>query len=490
MRTSAATRLTRPWIAAALLAALVLGSLFSLLVGPRSPRLGTSTTGDARLAADVRAGVDPRGYQSLSVGRIADGRATFAGAAARVGAAPTPETPYEMGSITKTFTGSLLADGVERGELRLDDPLSKQLTELAGTAVGELTLRQLATHTAGLPAFPDSMTAGVLLKVVSGENTYDGSTAAMLEATRTTKVTEPGRYRYSNLGMSLLGHAEARAAGVADWPTLATERILTPLRMTHTSFAMSAADIPDGAATPHADNGWPTANWYGPAFAPAGSSTWTTTQDVLTYAGAQLDGSAPGSRALGPLQQIPGGEIGLAWHLREVDGESVTWHNGATGGYRTILALDRDRRQAVVILGNSTRDADRAGLQLAATPAGSPVTTVDRFKMALAGWSWPPVGLALWLSFGYAMLRGRSRLALVSAALSGAAGLLALLAHGPWALVPAYVWGGLVAASLVLAAVGVRRGRDLPTYADRRRVWGWLSLVSALVMVGLVVWTT
>ena len=50
----------------------------------------------------------------------------------------------------------------------------------------------------------------------------------MIEASRTTELKRPGQYAYSNLGMSLLGHAEARAAGAPDWPTLATERILRP----------------------------------------------------------------------------------------------------------------------------------------------------------------------------------------------------------------------------------------------------------------------
>ena len=68
--------------------------------------------------------------------------------------------------------------------------------------------------------------------------------ARVIEASRTVKLKNQGKYAYSNLGMSLLGHAEARAAGVPDWPTLATQRILQPLGMTATTFAATATDIP------------------------------------------------------------------------------------------------------------------------------------------------------------------------------------------------------------------------------------------------------
>lgn len=471
-----------------LLGAFVLGSLVSLLVGPRSTGLGSQTSGDEQLARDVRASlVDDHGLQTLSVARIADGRTTFAGIAGRRGPAPTPQTSFEMGSITKTITGSLLAVGVERGELRLDDPVARHLSELTGTPAGAVTLRQLATHTGGLPPFPESMQVAVLESVIANTNTYEGPTAAMLESTRTTALTDPGTYRYSNLGMSLLGHAEARAAGAVDWPTLATDRILTPLGMSHTSFAVHGADVPADAARPHLDNGWTTANWWGPAFAPAGSSTWTTAEDLVRYAGAQLDATAPGATAMDPLMPIPSGQIGLAWHLIDVDGVAVTWHNGATGGYRTIVALDRAKGQAVVILSNSTRDADTAGRRLAATPIGSEIPRVDSRNTSLVAWTWPVLGLVLLVSFGFTMLRGRNRLALVTGVLTGVAGLIVLLTHGPWAVVPAYVWGGLAAVSVVLVGLAVRRGRALPAYAERRRA-GWLSLVSAVILLALVVW--
>ena len=276
----------RALLAAALVASFVLGALLSLTFGPRTPRLGQAATGDPALTADVRAVLaTDRGFQGLAVARVRDGRTTFAGLGPDGGPLPTPQTPFELGSVTKTFTGDLLADGLRRGELRLDDPVSRYLTELAGTPVGDATLRQLATHTAGLPSFPDAMMPGILLEVVANENTSDTrSVAGMLEAARTTKVSGRGTYSYSNLGMALLGHAEARAARAADWPALVRARLFEPLGMRDTRIVTDAASIPAGAARPHLENGWRAPFWYGAAFAPAGSSTLTTTADLARYA--------------------------------------------------------------------------------------------------------------------------------------------------------------------------------------------------------------
>ncbi|MEW3744798.1 serine hydrolase, partial [Pseudomonas aeruginosa] len=90
------------------------------------------------------------------------------------------------------------------------------------------------------------------------------------------------------------------------------------------------------------------------------------------------------------------GEIGFAWHRTDkTGGPPVTWHNGATGGYRSMLALDRKGGQAVLLLGNSVRPVDRAGIKLAATAPGAPVEAVDELKSTRATFTWGIVGLVL-----------------------------------------------------------------------------------------------
>jgi CubicO group peptidase (beta-lactamase class C family) len=515
-------RRLRALLVIALVFGVVFGTLLGLSVGPHTPALGDARTGDETLAADVRAALtNDHGYQTLSVGRVRAGTVTFAGLGEEHGAVPTPQTLFELGSITKTFTGMLLADAVTRKEMTLEDRLAQHLPELAGTPAGDITLFELATHSSGLPSIPPDLTFPVLAASAGNDNPYEVSVARVIEASRTVELKHPGKYAYSNLGMSLLGHAEARAAKVADWPTLATQRILQPLGMTATTFAATADDIPDGGLDAHMDNGWRAPYWYGPGFAPAGSGAWSTTEDLARFASAVLAKRAPGLAALESEAESDSGEIGLAWHIIEIEGREITWHNGATGGMRTLLGLDLERQQAVVVLGNTSRGVERVGLIL--TASDGPVEAVDSpgipdiptIVATLAG-------VWLLIIFARAAVRGEDRLRVATGLVAGAAGLLILLAHGPWVFVPAWVWGTLTGASVAFAGYAVLRSLGLPVWPrstkggdpleppkrhgsstkggdpheppkrygfGKRRVLGVLNAVAYLIVLGCAIWS-
>ena len=466
---------------------LLTGTLLGLTVGPKTPTLGTASTGDPVLVADVRAVlVDDRGLDTLSVARIRAGQVAFAGLGRTDDGPPTPQTRYELGSITKTFTGLLLADAVQRGEMALEDPLSTHLPELAGTAAGDVTLFELATHSSGLPALAPTG-SGPLLAAVANANPYDISVAELLDATRSVELKNPGEYAYSNLGMSLLGHAEVRATGAADWPALVSQRLLTPLSMTATTFAASEADIPDGAVRGRRDNGWRAPYWYGQAYMPSGSSTWTTAEDMAKYAWAVLTEQAPGMAAMQPEAEAEDGQIGLAWQMTEFSDREITWHNGGTGGMHAVLALDRERGQGVIVLSNTTRSLDRAGLALAASDG--PPAAVDRPALpSLPTLIAFAVGLAFLISFVRAALHGEDRLAVAIGLLSGVSGLLVLLAYGPWTFAPASIWGSLTGEAAALAAYAVLRARDLPTMPAQRPALGWLNAAVSLIVLALVIY--
>ena len=470
-----------------LIAGLILGTLLGLTVGPKTPTLGEDSTGDPALVADVRAVlVNDRGYDTMSVGRVRGGQATLAGLGSADGGPPTPQTPYELGSITKTFTGMLLADAVQRGEMAVEDPLSKYLTELAGSPAGDLTLFELATHSSGLP--PIAPTGyGPVLAALSNTNPYDVSVAELIEATKTIELKNQGEYAYSNLGMSLLGHAEARAARAADWPTLATDRLLTPLRMTSTTFAVTEADIPAGAVRGHQENGWLAPYWYGEAYLPAGTSTWTTAADMTLFLWAVLTNQAPGMAALEPEAEADNGQIGLAWQISEFQNREITWHNGGTGGMRSMIALDRERQQGVVVLGNTSRWVNRAGWGLAASD-GLPAA-VDRPALpGIPSLIAVAVGLAFLVSFVSAALRGKDQLAVAIGLISGLSGLLILLGYGPWTFAPAWIWSTLAGASVALAAYAVIRAQALPKVPAKRAWLSWINAAVSLIVLALVVY--
>lgn len=474
----------------AVVAGLALGGLGGLLFGPHSLHLGPRVSGDHQLADDFRHTLESdRGLASVEVARLRDGKVTFAGLAPDGTEAPTPQTPFELGSVTKTMTGLLLADAVERGEMRRHAPVSDYLPELAGTAAGAATLDQLATHHSGLPAVPSGAPLSSVRAAWGNANPFQISTETLLQLTRDTPRGTPGRFAYSNLGMALLGHAEARAAGAVDWPALARQRLLVPLGMTNTTFVTSADQIPEGLPYPRKENGWRAPHWYGEAFAPAGTSTVTTAEDVMKYARAVVKGTAPGLAALEPVADADAGQIGLAWRTFDVSGRTLSWHNGGTGGHRSMLALDRETGQAVLVLNSSTRWVDDPGLQLAAAASPADLGAALQPGLGLGSLAAVPVGLVLLASGAATLLRSRHRIAAVRGALSAAAGLVMLRVHGPWALLPAELWTALAGLVLACVVVSLPRFKTHPIGPKHRRGASVTALGSAVLALAALVWT-
>ncbi len=279
---------------------LAAGAGLGALIGPERQQLGAVHAGDAELGARVRTVVgEGAGLRSVVVAEVTESSVRWAGLGTttdgrRPGTPRTDQTAYELGSITKTFTGALLADAVERRELRAEDTLATHLPELRGTAAGRVSLASLAQHRSGLPPLGGTAQAAGW-RVVLNENPYaTSSTETLIADAAVAPVTTNQRYAYSNFGVALLGTALVRAAGARDYPSLVVERITRPLRMDRTTIAAGDGDIPATAVRGFAANGLGQRRWTGTGYLPAGSSTFTTVTDLARYAQAQLSGKAPG----------------------------------------------------------------------------------------------------------------------------------------------------------------------------------------------------
>jgi CubicO group peptidase (beta-lactamase class C family) len=283
----------------------------------------------------------------LVVGCLAGGEERVAGYG-RTGpgdpGTPGPGTLFEIGSITKVFTGLLLADLATHDVVGLDDPLARYLPVPEGWAI---TLGHLSSHTAGLGRNPRGTLRGWLrdrhnpFADLSVEDVHAG-------LARTRLRRRPGeRARYSNLGAGLLGQALEGATG-QPYRRLVRERICLPLGMPDTVVAPSAEQAAR-VAVGHTRRGRPVPLFAIPALPGAGALRSTAT-DMLRFLEANLD---PASTPLaGPLERIQqprhrmgrGMQVGLGWLIARSPEPAgpLLWHNGGTNGFRSFAAVARD----------------------------------------------------------------------------------------------------------------------------------------------------
>ena len=285
-----------------------------------------------------------------------------------VAAGVAPTQVFEIGSITKVFTASLLADMVARREVRLDDPVAKYLpttVRMPSRTGRQITLVDLATQSSGLPRLPGNLTPK------DSSNPYADYTVGQLYAflsgyELTRNIGE--KYEYSNLGVGLLGHTLSLRARTS-YEDLVTRRVLAPLGMRETAITLTPA-LRARIAPGHDAEGNLVPNWDLPTLAGAGALR-STVSDMLTFLAANLDSArTPLVRALQQTHASrhatdnPSMTVGLAWHILARPVGTIVWHNGGTGGYRSYIGFDAARRIGVVVLSNVSISVDDIGFHL------------------------------------------------------------------------------------------------------------------------------
>jgi serine-type D-Ala-D-Ala carboxypeptidase/endopeptidase len=322
------------------------------------------------IQAAIRGKVDNGWAPSIVVGVVdSTGTRYFAyGRTAVTGGAPVDQrTVYEIGSITKVFTGIILADMAIRGEVGLDDPVQRYLPD--GARVPQLgaqpiTLKLLSAQHSGLPRMPNNFEPRDQSNPYAD---YD-STRLLAFLSGHTLTREPGaRYEYSNVGVGLLGFALSRRDRTS-YEAMVRRRVLEPLGMRSTMVTFTAdaiARLARGSAF-----GREAANWDLDALAGAGALR-STAEDMTRFLAAAmgltrtpLDSAFRVSTTPQSGEVSPGTRMGLGWHIRDRNGVTVIWHNGGTGGYRTWAGYDPARRMGVVVLSNSQENMDPLGLRM------------------------------------------------------------------------------------------------------------------------------
>jgi CubicO group peptidase (beta-lactamase class C family) len=267
---------------------------------------------------------------------------------------PDGDTVFEIASVTKVFTGTLLAQAVLNGEVKLDDPISMYLPEGVSAPEYEgrsITLLDLATHTAGLPRWPS-------YSEEAWNNPFTDYTMeqmwAFLSGFRLTRA--PGSlYEYSNYGFGLLGNLLARRAGQEDYEALLLDRITRPLGMDSTRIKLTP-DMASRLAIPHSTYSVENSLFDAPIHAGAGSIL-STANDLLTFLAANMgmtNTQLQPALQLANTPQRPGetlAHIGLGWNLPG-SGDGIHYHGGGSFGSSSFLTWDSARKIGVVVLMN------------------------------------------------------------------------------------------------------------------------------------------
>lgn len=268
----------------------------------------------------------------------------------------TTESAFEIGSITKTMTALLLAEQIEAGTLDLDDPLEAHLPE--GTTVptfeGEpIRLRHLVTHTSGLPSLPTQM------MVTDPLDPYQGLTEAQVLASLADVelAAAPGsQWEYSNWGFMLLSYV-VTARGGQDLEPALQGAVFDPLGMAqaHVIVAPPGVDVVQG----HTPALGEVPAWTMPENLAGIGGVKASLDDMVLYAEAAL-GRTGGptadlfERSLEPIAvEADAVAMGMAWILLPLEGRTIALHDGGTGGFSSLLLVDRERDRAVVLLSDT-----------------------------------------------------------------------------------------------------------------------------------------
>ena len=314
--------------------------------------------------------IDEKGRQVVASGKVSlDGTQQ-----------PDGDTVFEIGSVTKVFTSLILADMIEKGEVKPDDPVAKFLpatVKVPSRNGREITLLDLSMQVSGLPRLPDN------LKPADPANPYADYDASKLYdfLSRYTLTRDPGeKYEYSNLAVGLLGHALALKAGMS-YEELLRRRIFDPLGMSGTSITLSEAQ--KKRLAPGYDGGLkPVKNWDFAVLAGCGAVR-STVNDMLKFVAANLElTDTPLKFAVRRMRAVTKGigapdlEIGMAWHVFTKFDTRIWWHNGGTYGYRSFVGFNPAKKEGVVLLCNTFMDNDDLGKHV--LESRYPVTTFHK----------------------------------------------------------------------------------------------------------------
>ncbi len=255
---------------------------------------------------------------------------------------------FEIGSITKVLTATVLASLVEEGKIKLTDNINTYYP-FAFKNNTQLTFQSLANHTSGLPRLPSNL---ILLDT---SNPYKHYSKIYIEnyLRDILEIDEEGinKYTYSNLGFGLISYTLGLSQS-RDFEQLLQGRVFDKYHMNH-SYTNACSIIKDLVKGQNA-NGEVTQNWYFNVLFGAGG-VLSTTEDLSKFAQAHfnIENKELALTRKPTFNVNENMQIGLGWHIfKSQKGSKLFSHNGGTGGYSSSIIINVSEKRAVIILSN------------------------------------------------------------------------------------------------------------------------------------------
>lgn len=276
---------------------------------------------------------------------------------------------FEIGSVSKVFTSTILASLAVDHKIKLTDYINAYYPFALKDNV-MITFQSLANHTSGLPRLPEN------IDLSNEHNPYKNygkkEMDEYLQNYLKLENIPTNTYSYSNLGAGLLGYTLAISQNIS-FQQLIQERIFQKFKMKNSYTSSNVLD--DQLVKGLNSDGEEVSNWEFDALIGAGGIL-STSEDLVKFSKAQFD-SLNKELSLTRKPTFTVNEdmrVGLAWHmLKQEDDKELFWHNGGTAGYSSSLVIDIEEKKAVIILSNvsafnpNMKNIDKLGFELLGT---------------------------------------------------------------------------------------------------------------------------
>jgi CubicO group peptidase (beta-lactamase class C family) len=480
-------------VVAIALGAVVIGAAYLVSKpGSETPAANGAGVGPeyAELESFVQDEMTAQRVPGLALGIVEDNRIAYIrgfGKADDSGRAVTPQTPFIIGSVAKSFTALAIMQLVEANKIELDAPVQRYLPWFRVAdekASAEITVRHLLNHTSGI-----STKTG---RTYQGDG--DTSDSALEQAVRkleSAALTAPvgSKHQYSTINYSVLGLIVQTVAGQS-YESYVQAKILDPLQMRN-SFTSEGAAQPAGLATGY--NYWfgrpRAANLaYNRGLVPAGYLI-ASAEDMTHYVVSQLnrgryrDASVLSSSGISelhrPAVKTPkeGTSYGMGWFVGPLNDIPVIHHQGETFNFHSNVVLIPQSRRGVVVLMNAENSLDLFTSGRMGTIAAG-VTSLLEGQVPPS----PPSSVAIFIAyatlFALLMLQARGIVRSVAALRRGR---IRRGRIGPWWRIAFSLVLSLVWALFVFVLVPKQLGLPLSIVADGFPDLVYLLIASALV---------